>query len=99
MSEPNICHSCRVNIIRACEVCIHGEADVGKLRAALAIVDKLDKTDDGVPITPRMMLYSPLWQPAGVVESLTVCVPLHDRFLPLKGWYSTRAAAEAARGE
>lgn len=64
-----------------------------------ATVDKWPKTRDGVSATPGMAVYSPLWQPVGFVESLTVRVPSHTRFSPLKDWYSTREAAEAAKGE
>lgn len=72
-----------------------------------AIVDKPSKTVDGVPITPRMTVWvifkgKPL---AVVVESVGYSIDLENNpwgsgtVAPHEWFYSTRQAAEAAKGK
>lgn len=75
------------------------ESDV-KIADLQAIVDKLPKTADGVPVVPEMDLYYPAsW---GMCESYTAMVrwvgdnPVGSGFADS---YSTREAAQAARKE
>ena len=71
------------------------ERQVAQLQA---IVDKVDKTADGVPVVSRMPVFSPAWHPTGFVAVRQVRIPLHsiEDFVE-RPWYSTREAAEAAK--
>jgi hypothetical protein len=79
-----------------------------KLSAAQAIIDRLPKTADGVPVVPGMAAYSiqpppaapTVWDWEVVADDTTKLVSLEDgqgssEFTCLL--YSTRAAAEAAK--
>lgn len=77
------------------------EADNERLQA---IVDKLPKTADGVPVVPEMPLYMPGSNTVGEVNPMTVndgySWPNANGSSPasrLDDCYSTREAAEAAK--
>lgn len=78
----------------------HVECEIARLRA---IVDKLPKTADGVPVVPWMRLFVPEFE--GGVSEISVVGTWEKRStssLPLpvyhgeRACYSTRSAAEAA---
>ena len=80
------------------------EAELERLRA---IVDKLPRTADGVPVVPGMEVYYPIrsgtrqgeilqqW----VNDSLDVTPCRSTNRVAIYSWYSTREAAEAAGGD
>ena len=62
-----------------------------EIRGLRAIVDRLPKTADGVPITPGMLLYEP--------HSCHVTDVVFGKEWEQRNIYSTRDAAEKARDE
>jgi len=87
---------------RAYNTAVQLADEVERLRA---IVDKLPKTADGVPVVPGMTLWDSIWlgRPFGV-QQLSVFCPNASRSewmcnegeVDVSQCYSTRAAAEAA---
>jgi len=78
-----------------------------EIKRLQAIVDKLPKTSDGVPVVPGMMLWDPVWiDRSFAVHSLDVYCPEARRsewvvegYVDVSQCFSTQAAAEAAKGK
>jgi hypothetical protein len=62
-----------------------------------AIVDKLPKTADDVPVVPGMELWAPAHMAWDVRQGREPRASLSDDVVHTKEYYSTREAAEAAR--
>jgi len=75
---------------------------LGKYKEAQAIVEKLPKTADGVPVTPKQTIYftfgATLCEATSFME---LGWPVHQLYSPtsISRCYSTREAAEQARKE
>ncbi len=90
-----------------CGYCSHsGSLMLAKIERLQAIIDKLPKTADGVPVVPGMILFDPVWIDRHFpIEELLVYCPdatrseWHDGEVDVSQCYSTKAAAKAAKGK
>lgn len=90
---------------RLCHPCLV-EADYKAMEAALAIIDKLETTADGVPVIPGMVVWfesaiGTIWH----CKATQFVYDTLDEILTPWGWisldkcYSTREAVEVAKGD